>query len=378
MKSIEKVKVAVMGFENGHCMSIFKGMLNSDLCEIVAVSIAPGVRMWDREKRMGVNFSELGIDVFYNDEEMLKAHPEIEGCAITGSNKKHMEQFRLCAERGIHIISMKVPTLSIKEYDEMLYLQEKHNIQVHTELEMRWRASIERLKEIVKNKTIGEIESFTAYNYSHNPIWWFHWMDIPEESYGERIPIKPNSTTFRGGALTDHPHIFDVMTYIFGCDIESIYAEAAPNMREGADTEDMVYVNGKLKNGIIFSLDPSYANRERELARSIGSLDWIKYPKTVQVDIQMNGSEGSILADVYGADNVETLQPDDVYMVTDYEVNLPLSSSKFINDFAKSIRNPEAFGPQVDFKAHKKIMLALNAAYESIYTGEVVKIKYDE
>lgn len=375
---MEKVKVAVMGFENGHCFSIFKGMLESQFCEVVAISIAPGVRLWDREHRLHLNMDELGVDVFYDDEEMLKTHPEIQGCALTGSNKKHMEQFRLCAERGIHIITMKVPTLSMEEYDEMLALQEKYNITVHTELEMRWRASIERLKDIVKNKTIGEIECFTAYNYSHNPIWWFHWMDIPEESYGKRIPIKPNAKTFRGGALTDHPHIFDVMTYIFESDIESVYAEAAPNMREGADTEDMVYVTGRLKNGVIFSLDPSYANREQELARSIASYDWIKYPKTVQVDIQMSGTEGSILADVYGADNIEMLQPNGVYRVTDYWVNLPLVSNTFIDDFAKSIMNPKKFGPQVDFKAHKKIMLAVNAAYESIYTGEVVEINYEE
>ncbi len=377
MEKTGKVKVAVMGFENGHCMSIFKGMINCDACEVVAVSFAPGVRMWDREKRMGVDMHALGIDVYYDDEEMLKAHPEIEGCAITGSNKRHMEQFRLCAERGIHIISMKVPTLDMDEYDEMIRLQEKHHILVHTELEMRWRASIERLKDVINSGAIGEVESFTAYNYSHNPLWWFHWMDVPEESYGKRIPIRPGATVFRGGALTDHPHIFDVMTYVFGSDIESVYAECAPNMREGVQTEDMVYVTGRMKNGIIFSLDPSYANRERELPRSIGELDWIKYPKTVQVDIQVNGDKGSIIADVYGADNIETLQPDNVYMVTDYEVNLPLTSNKFIGDFVKSIRSPNSL-PQVDFKAHKKVMLALNAAYDSIYTGEVIKIQYDE
>lgn len=102
---------------------------------------------------------------------MLKAHPEIECCAICGANGIHMRQFRLCAERGIHIISMKVPTLNIDEYNEMLALREKYGITVHTELEMRWRASIERIKEVIASGALGEVESFTAYNYSHNPMW---------------------------------------------------------------------------------------------------------------------------------------------------------------------------------------------------------------
>lgn len=377
MSETKKVKVAVMSLENGHCISIINGMLHCEFCELVAVSCAPGVRLMDREKRLGVNFAELGVDVYYDDEEMLAAHPEIEGCALAGSNGRHMKQFRLCAERGIHIISMKVPTLSMKEYDEMIKLAEKFNIIVHTELEMRWRASIERLKEIISSGQIGKVESFTAYNYSHNPIWWVHWMDIPEASYGRRVPIRPNDSVFRGGALTDHPHVFDVMTYMFGSDIESVYAECAPNMRDGAETEDMVYVTGRMKNGVIFSLDPSYANKEKELPRNTKGLDWVKYPKTVQVDIQVNGTKGSIIADVYGSDNIESLRFDGEYMVTDFEVKLPLASNKFIMDFVRSIRNPEKYQPIVDFKAHKKTMQAVDAAYESIYSGEVVKINYN-
>ncbi len=376
MEKNGKVKFAVMSLENGHCMSIIRGVLNCDFGELVAVSVAPGVRLSDRESIIGVDLKERGVDVFYDDEEMLKAHPEIEVCAVGGANGSHMRQFKLCAERGVHIISMKVPTLNIDEYNEMLALRDKHGITVHTELEMRWRASIERIKEVIASGAIGEVESFTAYNYSHNPIWWRPWMDIPEASYGRRVAIRPNEKVFRGGALTDHPHVFDIMTYIFGSDIESVYAECAPNMRDGAETEDMIYVTGKMQNGIVFSLDPSYANKELEIPRSTRDLDWVKYPKCCQVDIQVNGTKGSIIADVYGSDNIETLQPDGVYLVTDYDIKLPVSSNKFIMDIARSVRNPEKYQPIVDFKAHKKIMQAVEAAYESVYTGEVIKIDY--
>ncbi len=235
---------------------------------------------------------------------------------------------------------------------------------------------IERIKEVIASGVLGEVESFTAYNYSHNPMWWRPWMDIPEASYGRRVPIRSNEKVFRGGVLTDHPHVFYIMTYIFGSDIESVYAECAPNMRDGAETEDMVYVTGKMQNGVIFSLDPSYANKEKEILRSTRDLDFVKYPKACQVDIQINGTKGSIIADVYGSDNIETMQPDGVYMVTDYDIKLPVTSSKFIMDIARSVRNPEKYQPIVDFVAHKKIMMAVEASYESIYTGEVVKIDY--
>lgn len=376
MEKSGKVKFAVMSLENGHCMSIINGIFHCEFGELVAVSVAPGVRLNEKEAIINTDFAEKGIDVYYDDEEMLKAHPEIEVCAVGGANGSHMRQFRLCAERGINIISMKVPTLNMNEYNEMLALREKYGITVHTELEMRWRASITRIREIIESGVIGEVESFTAYNYSHNPLWWRPWMDIPEASYGRRVPIRPKSKTFRGGALTDHPHVFDIMTYIFGSNIESVYAECAPNMRDFAETEDMVYITGRMQNGVVFSLDPSYANKEKEIPRSTRDLDFVKYPKACQVDIQINGTKGSIIADVYGSDNIETLQPDGVYLVTDYDIKLPVNSNTFIMGIAKCTRNPEKYQPIVDFKAHKKTMQAVDAAYESIYTGEVVKIDY--
>jgi hypothetical protein len=35
---------------------------------------------------------------------------------------------KLCAERGIHILSMKVPTFDMDEYDEMVELVKKHDL----------------------------------------------------------------------------------------------------------------------------------------------------------------------------------------------------------------------------------------------------------
>ena len=59
---------------------------------------------------------------------------------------------------------MKVPTMDLAEYDEMLALKKKYGIQVAIELEMRWRAEIMRIKELIKQGAIGKPLSFHAYN----------------------------------------------------------------------------------------------------------------------------------------------------------------------------------------------------------------------
>lgn len=372
---IKPLKVAVMGFENGHCYFLYHALQSEPNIEIVACSFAPRARII-YEKRLGKEAFN-NVDLFYDDEEMLNKHPEIEACVLGGANCDHLKEFKLCAERGIHVISMKAPTYDMGEYNEMLRLQKENNIIVYIELEMRWKATIERIREIIASGKLGEIESFTAYNYSHNPMWWQHWMDIPEQSYGKRVAIKPGSKIFRGGCLTDHPHIFDIVRYIFNCDFDTVYAEAAPNMRDGAETEDLVYVIGKLKNGVVISLDPSYANREPEQARIVG-LNLSKYPRPVQVEMQVSGSKGTLYADCYSAHYTENLEPGTMkYNIGGSGCSLDNQRRLFLRNFISDIR----FGTNhvaVTLEEHKKTMQTMNAAYESIYCGKSIKVNYDE
>lgn len=373
--NLKPLKIAVMGFENGHCYFLYKALKSEPNIEIVACSFAPRARII-YEKRLGKDAFD-GVDLFYDDEEMLKAHPEIEACVLGGANCDHLKEFKLCAERGIHVISMKVPSYDMDEYNEMIRLQKEHNIIVYIELEMRWKATIERIREIIASGKLGKIESYTALNYSHNPMWWQHWMDIPERSYGKRIPIKEGSKIFRGGCLTDHPHIFDIVRYIFGSDFDTVYAESAPNMRDGAETEDLVYVIGKLKNGVTISLDPSYANREPEQARIVG-LNLSKYPRPVQVEMQVTGSNGTLYADCFSAHYTENLEPDTMkYTIGGSGCSLDNQRRLFIRNFISDIKcgtNNVA----VTLEEHKKTLQTMNAAYDSIYSGKSVKVKYDD
>ena len=54
-----------------------------------------------------------------SDEAMLDAHPEIEAVVLASENSEHLRQVKLCAERKINILSMKIPTFDMDEYAEM-------------------------------------------------------------------------------------------------------------------------------------------------------------------------------------------------------------------------------------------------------------------
>ena len=204
MSEKRKLKVALMNCTHSHARGYY-WFIGSDLFDVVACSVPSEYR----DRVFIENLKDL--EMFEDDEEMLINHPEIEAVVMASPNHLHKKEFEMCFRRGIAVLSMKVPTVQLNEYKEILELQNKYNGKCFIELEMRSSAELLRLKNLVQGGKIGKVTSFCGWNLSHNPVWWLKWHGIPEEIYGKRVPIEENSKICRGGALTDHPHIFDAI-----------------------------------------------------------------------------------------------------------------------------------------------------------------------
>ena len=182
------IKVGIMGLKNSHSIGMFNIMRTSPLFKIVSISIDSKTRSL-LEERYGDNKLFSKYDVYSSDDEMINKHSDLELCVCGGTNKEHLNEFRLCALNKINVIMMKVPTLNMAEYDEMIKLEKESGIKVSIELEMRWYAAVERIKSLIKEGEIGELISINALNYSHFPFWWNSWMNNPDESYGDIVQL---------------------------------------------------------------------------------------------------------------------------------------------------------------------------------------------
>lgn len=359
---IKPVKIAILSCNHGHAPGYYP-LKNDPMFELVAVSLVPEAYNDVRVKNLE------GIPQYATDDELLDAHPELEAVILASDNASHFRQVCQAAKRGLHIFSMKVPTFSMDEYDEMIRLTEQAGVVCQVELEMRHHAPVYRVKEAIEAGKIGKLLSINAVNYSHNPVWWRPWQANPEASYGSRVSLRPGDDRFRGGALADHPHLFDLIRYITGSEFSQVYAEISPNIREGVETEDMIRVIGRLENGVCYSVDPSYANDEEHVAQMIGS-QWNKYPRCVEVFLTAVGTEGVIIADLYGKTYCYQLQSSGKYIAAG------LGSSGLWNrrtqEFYDCIRDGRK--PTVGLREHRNSILAMNAAYESIAADKVIHL----
>lgn len=359
---IKPVKIAILSCNHGHAPGYYS-LKNDPMFELVAVSLKGEAYNDVRVKNLN------GIPQYQSDAELLDAHPELEAVILASDNQSHFRQVCEAAKRGLHIFSMKVPTFNMDEYDGMIRLTEDAGVVCQVELEMRHHAPIYRIKEAIGAGKIGKLLSINAVNYSHNPVWWRPWQANPEASYGSRVALRPGDERFRGGALADHPHLFDLIRYITGSEFSQVYAEVSPNIREGVETEDMIRVIGRLKNGVCYSIDPSYANDEEHVSQMIGS-QWNKYPRCVEVFMTVVGSKGVIVADLYGKTYCYQLKSNGKYIAAG------LGSSGLWNrrmeEFYHCIRDGKK--PAVGLRDHRSSILAMNAAYDSVSNGQVIRL----
>ncbi len=355
---MKPLKIAILSCNHGHAKGYYD-LVNDPLFDLVGVSVAPGAE--------ALNLLDPSVPRYNSDEELYAAHPDLEAVIIASDNKRHLSQVKAAAERGIHIFSMKIPSFLLDEYREMIEAVEKAGVVCQIELEMRNHAPLHRVKELIDSGAIGDLLSVSMTNYSHNPVWWRPWQCDPEESFCARVPLRPDDERFRGGALADHPHIFDMMRYITGQSFDKLYAEVAPNLREGIETEDMVRVIGKMKNGVIFSIDPSYANDEHKVTVQV---DWEKYPQCVEVYMSAVGTKGTIIADLYGKTYYCQRGKDGEYMCNMLES--PGVWNRRTQEFHDCIRY--GIKPTVDLRDHYESIVAMLVGYDSITTGQVMTV----
>lgn len=358
---MKPVKIAMLSLTHGHTRKYYQTLRDSPKLEWIAVCAESDVveRIF-RSKNPD-------IPCYRSEQEMFDRHPEIEAAVLASANSRHFQQMQACAQRGIHILSMKIPTFDLAEYDQMIELVQRAGVVCQIELEMHYNPVVQRVWQLLAENAIGPIRAVAATNITLSPVWAFPWQGVPELSYGRRVPLAVGNPRFRGGALCDHPHIFDMIRWLTGADFRTIYAEQAPNLRTDLEVEDLLLVTGKMTDGTTFLLDPSWSRLEERLAEP--GPGWEVFPKRMEVNITLHGEKGTLLADCFGPNVYHNGAPNDRYTVqyTYFDEWIGM-----VDEFVKCVRNGRT--PKINLRWHRRTIEAMNACYESIGKAQPVSL----
>ena len=358
---MKPVKIAMMSLTHGHTRKYYQTLRDNSKLDWVA-SCAE-----DQHAKDVYELYKTGVPCYLSAEEMFEKHPDIEAVVLASANDKHMEQVRFCAEHGIHILSMKIPTFDMAEYDEMIDLVDKAGIVCQVELEMHYNPVVKRLREIIQGGELGKLLAIQATNITLSPVWAFPWQGDPVASFGKKIPLREGDPRFRGGALCDHPHIFDLIRWITGADYDYIYAQVAPNLRPELKVEDMLLANGKMSDGTAFLFDPSWSRLEERL--KVPAPGWELFPQRMEVNLTITGEKGVMMCDCFGPNVYHNGAPKDRYTVryTYFDEWIGL-----IDEFVDCIRNHKQ--PKINLRWHRQTIEAMLGCYKSITSGAPAKV----
>ena len=111
---MEPVKIAMMGMTHGHTRKYYQTLLENQKLDWVA-SCAQ-----DEDAQKVYELYNTGVPCYPDPEKMIAEHPDIEAIVIASANDQHYKDMEFCAKRGIHILSMKIPSFDMDEYDAMI------------------------------------------------------------------------------------------------------------------------------------------------------------------------------------------------------------------------------------------------------------------
>ncbi len=359
---MKKIKIMIAGCANPHIPAYLHGHgRNVEMIELVAVSDPEEARL----------AAVKGVPTYRDYREMFVKHPEAEAVMIGSDNIDHYEMFLAAVERKLHIFMMKVISMDETECRRMIEIGASYDRIVQCELELHFNPQFQYARKLAQSGQLGEIQSVYLTNISQSPCNYFPNWGTPELSYGKRVPIRPGSETFRGGAITDHPHPFDMIRWLTGREFRTVRAFSARNQRAHLEVEDHAAITGELDNGVKYFINPSYSNLEEKVpARRL------LWPKSLECNLKLTGSKGYFSCDFFDRHSYVVgnnhASPD--RLIVDGTPRLPENpADSLIGSFVECIEGRRE-RPETTLADSYAAIRVMNGAYDSISGDRVVRL----
>ncbi len=207
--------------------------------------------------------SELGIEKydvpFYSSvQDLMDANLEIDVVNICTPNGVHSDQASLVLDNNHHVVVEKPIGLSKAKCEQVIHKALGNNKQVFAVMQNRYSPPSVWLKELIDNKTLGDI-----FMVQLNCYW------NRDSRYYKAGGWKGTKELDGGTLFTQFSHFIDIMYWLFG-DIANIQGKFNDfTHADSTDFEDSGFVSFDFLDGGMGSLNYSTAVASQNLESSI-------------------------------------------------------------------------------------------------------------
>ncbi len=192
----------------------------------------------------------------YEDPYELISRPGIDAVAVCAPSEYHFALGMAVLSAGKHLFVEKPGALCAEECEKLIKTAEESSVKAFVGFNLRWHRNVRKAKEAIEKGKLGPVKLVRSVITTNYPI----------------LPEWRKSRGLGGGAILDLAiHHFDLLRYLFGSEVEEIYARSS----SGDIEDEAALVTIKMSNGILssslFSFRSSHGN-EIEIYGDSGSL----------------------------------------------------------------------------------------------------------
>lgn len=286
------------------------------------------------------------------DEMMLTE--DIDVAVVLTPSGSHAEHVIQLAKFGKHIMVEKPMALTLDDADAMIAACDRHNCKLFVIKQNRFNLPVIKLREALEEGRFGKLVMGTV-----RVRWARH------QAYYDQDPWR-GTWRMDGGVLTNQAsHHVDLLEWMMG-EVESVYAMATTRLAD-IETEDTAVVTLKFRNGALGIIEATTAAR----------------PTNIEGSVSVLGEKGTVVVGGIAVNRMDTWtfedkRPDDDVVLAEFSENPPdVYGFGHKAYYAHVVRCISEGGPNlVDGMAGRKSLELISAIYESIETGQEVRLRF--
>lgn len=291
---------------------------------------------------------------YYTDYKiMLKEHPEIDLVAIATSSGSHAEIALYCIDRGINVIIEKPIAMNMVDANEIVRRGKEKGVKVSSCHQNRFNIAVQQTRKALEDGRFGKL--------SHGSI---HVRWNRNKEYYDQASWRGTWLEDGGCLMNQCIHGIDLLRWMFGDKIETVYGEIRQQQHPYLEVEDVGMAVVTFSNGAIATIE--------------GTTN--VYPKNLEETLYVFGQNGTVKIGGKSTNNIDVW--DFSNETVDDEKNKRLeeaTSNVYGNghtslyaDVIDAITNDRE--PYVNAVAGRNAVELVLAIYQSAKTGLPVKL----
>ena len=358
---MNKLKLALIGcgrISGNHIKAILDNYRDIELvatCDIIKskAGFSTATYLMEAVKR---NIPAGRINIYSDYKQMLQKE-DINICSICTESGYHAEIALHCLNHNKHVIVEKPMAMSISDANLMIKTAKKNNLKLAVCHQNRFNLPIQKLKRAVDEGRFGRIFAGTA------KVLWNR-----NKAYYDKADWRGTWKLDGGCLINQCTHNIDLLQWMIGSEISSVYGQTANYSHSYIQTEDYGSIIIKFANGAIGNVE--------------GTVN--VYPKNLEETLTILGEKGTAVIGGLALNKILVWDFEDKRETLEQvqkEYNLDVDNiygdghTPLYEDFIREIRNDST--PLVDGNEGKKSLSIILMAYKSQKYSKAIKYNED-